>query len=338
MSLPKAVVEYQRAHANDNRTPAVVTTIAVCYSAAVVAVGLRLCSRRLIKAQLQGDDWLIGVGLALTTGYTVCTGLSPGYGVGKHYIFVPDPVAFAQNSLAAEILYVAAIMVIKISILLLYCRIFPDRRFHRWVYAMGAFVVAYSVAAFFAFLFQCVPLAAGWDLSVQGTCINIGMAFTVFGAINVITDAAILAMPLPQLWRLNTTTARKLQLVAVFLTGGLVTVISIVRVTYLEKVDMLDPTWTFVDPEIWTQAEVCSAVISACLPTLRPLFTTANHKLNQYGKGSTSRQQLTPPPSYRRILPDCSRVTLETPPQKRECVDPANIRVQTQIEMDVYES
>lgn len=112
-------------------------------------------------------------------------------------------------------------MVIKISILLLYCRIFPDRRFHRWVYAMGAFVVAYSIAAFFAFLFQCVPLAAGWDLSVQGTCINIGAAFTAFGAINVITDAAILAMPLPQLWRLNTTTARKVQLVAVFLTGGL---------------------------------------------------------------------------------------------------------------------
>lgn len=112
-------------------------------------------------------------------------------------------------------------MVIKTSILLLYRRIFPDRRFHLWVYAMGVFVVAYSVSAFFAFLFQCVPIAAGWDLNIKGRCINLSLAFTIVGAINVITDAVILAMPLPQLWRLNTTTARKAQLVGVFLTGGL---------------------------------------------------------------------------------------------------------------------
>lgn len=28
-----------------------------------------------------------------------------------------------------------------------------------------------------------------------------------------------------------------------------------------------------VDPRIWSIAELCTAVVSACLPTLRPLFT-----------------------------------------------------------------
>jgi uncharacterized membrane protein YhaH (DUF805 family) len=63
MSLPAEVVEYQIAHADDDRLPAVVVAIAVCYSAAVISVVLRLISRRLVKASLQGDDWLILVAL-----------------------------------------------------------------------------------------------------------------------------------------------------------------------------------------------------------------------------------------------------------------------------------
>ena len=36
-------------------------------------------------------------------------------------------------------------------------------------------------------------------------------------------------------------------------------------------------TWTLTDSLIWTIAEVCVAVVSACLPTLRPLFSVIEH-------------------------------------------------------------
>jgi len=58
----------------------------------------------------------------------------------------------------------------------------------------------------------------------------------------------------------------------IFLTGGLVTGFSVVRVIYLSKIDIEDGTWTEVPGFIWTVAEMCGAVISASLPTLRPLF------------------------------------------------------------------
>ena len=41
------------------------------------------------------------------------------------------------------------------------------------------------------------------------------------GSLNVITDAVILGLPLPLLWKLNTTKLQKLQLTGIFLTGGL---------------------------------------------------------------------------------------------------------------------
>jgi hypothetical protein len=163
---------------------------------------------------------------------------------------------------------------------------------------MGVFVVAYSVSAFFAFLFQCVPIAAGWDLNIKGRCINLSLAFTIVGAINVITDAVILAMPLPQLWRLNTTTARKAQLVGMFLTGGL-------WVTLLHE-----PLLLFLlhsrpaDPRQQTHTESRSSA-SFASPTSK-----RSASLTQPGPLSTQRSGLRPksaPRSSAPVYPPCVR-------------------------------
>ncbi|KAL8905143.1 MAG: hypothetical protein Q9207_002802 [Kuettlingeria erythrocarpa] len=52
-----------------------------------------------------------------------------------------------------------------------------------------------------------------------------------------------------------------------------VCVISIIRLVVLARLDHADLTWNYVNSAIWTAAEPCMGVVSACLPSLRPLVT-----------------------------------------------------------------
>ena len=49
-------------------------------------------------------------------------------------------------------------------------------------------------------------------------------------------------------------------------------VVSIVRVVYINDVSLADPAWDDVNAGMLSVIEACVGVVSACLPTLRPLF------------------------------------------------------------------
>lgn len=48
--------------------------------------------------------------------------------------------------------------------------------------------------------------------------------------------------------------------------------VSITRLIVLSNLREDDLTWNYVTPAIWTAAEASIGVVSACLPSLRPLF------------------------------------------------------------------
>jgi hypothetical protein len=124
-------------------------------------------------------------------------------------------------SLAAEIMYNAAIPFIKASILLLYHRIFPQQWMKRALILLGSFIVAYSVAQVFADIFQCTPVDSLWGASPKQHCIDYPLLIKVCGVINILTDVAILALPMPSLWKLNLSSSRKRLLMITFLIGGM---------------------------------------------------------------------------------------------------------------------
>ncbi|KAL8767385.1 MAG: hypothetical protein Q9209_006075 [Squamulea sp. 1 TL-2023] len=53
---------------------------------------------------------------------------------------------------------------------------------------------------------------------------------------------------------------------------SVVCAVSVVRLVLLAGVDESDITWNYVPAATWTAAEPSIAVVSACLPSLRPLF------------------------------------------------------------------
>ena len=61
-----ANVEYQLAHKNQTRVPALIASGAICLSAAYASVILRFTSRRLSRTAIKADDWAIVLGLVST--------------------------------------------------------------------------------------------------------------------------------------------------------------------------------------------------------------------------------------------------------------------------------
>ncbi|KAL8948387.1 MAG: hypothetical protein Q9222_005428 [Ikaeria aurantiellina] len=161
------------------------------------------------------------------------------------------------------------------------------------------FVVALTISCVFTSVFQCVPIHKFWETmagelapQLGGRCVNVRSYFVITGSINTFTDFALLAMPIPILWRLRTGKPQKLLLTGIFTVGLTVCAVSIVRLVVLANVDQSDITWNYVPAATWSAAEPSIAVVSACLPSLRPLFV-------RIVWGGTHRPKPPPLPSHR---------------------------------------
>lgn len=149
--------------------------------------------------------------------------LGVSFGMGKHSILLKKPVAFAQATLATETLYTPASTCIKFSVLLLYRRIFPNKKLKIVSWCITGFLITFALAQMLSVIIQCTPTAALWDpfSYPDAVCDNYVPALILFAAINAATDITILCLPLPILWHLHVRKTRKRQLIGIFLLGGL---------------------------------------------------------------------------------------------------------------------
>lgn len=132
--------------------------------------------------------------------------------------------------------YVGAIVALKISVLLLYHRIFPGKVIRNTLLGMAAFILSWGLVGFFTSLFNCYPISSSWDTTKPGHCIDYGLATLIFGILNIIIDIVMLAYPLPLVWRLNMTKRRKVYLSLAFISGGIACLVTVVRLPYVKNV------------------------------------------------------------------------------------------------------
>lgn len=207
-------------------------------------------------------------------------------------ILVTEPETLTVWLILGQIGFSLSILATKLSLLSLYHRLFPLPWMRRLLIFVALFVTGYTVANVFAEIFQCIPMRALWDSTVNGTCMNSSARDMSTTIINLTTDIVVLILPMRPVWSLQVSTSKKWQLSAMFSLGGLVCVISLVRVFYTMKFYSADPTWESVEGAELALLECCGGIIAACLPACRPLL-----RLN------TKRENLHPRwiPSLRRI-------------------------------------
>lgn len=121
-----------------------------------------------------------------------------------------------------EISYIPIIFITKLSILLLFLRVFvPGGRTRTYwiIQSVILFNFLFYLANLPVEIWPCVPRSKLWTPTEPGHCINNEEVFVAGGTINVISDFTILLLPIVEVWRLHMSTQRKIGVSAVFATG-----------------------------------------------------------------------------------------------------------------------
>ena len=120
-------------------------------------------------------------------------------------------------------MYKVVITLNKVSILCLYYRMFSIETWFRYTSYCGiAFIVTSGVAYIVATIFQCTPVSGFWDRSTKPLyCINCEIFWKSYALLNIITDFAILALPISQVVKLRLPRMEKLGLTFIFALGAL---------------------------------------------------------------------------------------------------------------------
>ncbi|KAF2794710.1 hypothetical protein K505DRAFT_360851 [Melanomma pulvis-pyrius CBS 109.77] len=216
---------------------------------------------------------------------------------------------------AQELIYVMSLPLPKLAILCLYYRLFTSKMSYYILYVTGLVIVATCLFGVLAGFFNCRPFDSFWELTVEAHCTMDRMvAFRYYSIPNMVTDVAIILIPVPALWRLKVGVLTKIGVALTFLTCTFGIVTSALRFVAFLDVNVFDDiTYLSVSTTRWTIIEPGVYLIAATMPTLRPLIRHLVKKIKDCSPTTRARAccfHQTVPTSYPH-----STSTLTEPPR-----------------------
>ncbi|KAK8019561.1 hypothetical protein PG990_004699 [Apiospora arundinis] len=281
---------------------------------------LRLAARATRKARLGLDDWIILAALIPAMVYLTTTFILSRNGLGKHLlvVIITDPGSLQTIQLwtfISEITYGATMTAVKLSILAMYDRLFPTKFMRRAVVSLAIVAMLWYLAVVLVVFFQCDPIPRSWGGTAEGHCIDHYSYYTGLAVPHIIIDIVILSLPIREVRRLHIVNWQKAAVCGMFLLGGFVTLVSIIRLKFVAEMVNTEPgsdTTMVVSTAIWSAVEVGVAIMCACLPTLQPLIRMASaYIVRKTQQSSSSRNSgaaaaAAAAAAYRRDFPPAS--------------------------------
>ncbi|KAF3024103.1 hypothetical protein G7054_g13495 [Neopestalotiopsis clavispora] len=240
------------------------------------------------------DDWAIVLSWVVLTAVTIGAELMVVFGLGLDMWTLDDLHINIVLILfyVAEFAYVIESTITKVSILLLYLRIFPDRQFRKHIYILMGVMALFCVAFVVTLLTYCVPFEytwARWDNEQTGTCINMNAQTYTCAALNIILDLVIFFIPIPQLMKLDLNMKKKAGIILTFLVGLFVTICSMIRLRALIGwTESTNSTMDFAKLAAWSLVELDVGVICACMPGMAGLFRRLKKRGTDYIRSRSS--------------------------------------------------
>ncbi|KAI5779910.1 hypothetical protein DFH27DRAFT_520180 [Peziza echinospora] len=270
----------------------------LCIGATVVIsiiVPLRLIVRAKLVKWIGWDDWMI----VLATVFAIA---SVHYGAGSHYPAIkPEdfPIGLKLN-LITQLLNLAAILFVKISICFFIARLAPKPIYRKICYGTAIFMTFYTIFCEFTIALQCIPMEKIWNrVSVQGTCMKIpmllGFSYT-YSAVNILTDFFLVFLPVPMIWNIQIAKRQKFALILILALGSFAAACSLVKLKYTVNYGKTgDFLWDSTQLTVWSVGEINVGIVCACMPALKPLvkrflektgFTTGSRGHKSSGSGA----------------------------------------------------
>ncbi|KAI1772028.1 hypothetical protein F4818DRAFT_427401 [Hypoxylon cercidicola] len=257
----------------------------ICLSVSIIAVALRFWCKVSLKARITSDDWwiLASCVIYVATDAVVLWGLFTG-GEGRQIDEIiselrnnptPQVVASVERFLLSlfigTVTSLGFLYAVKISICLLYRRIFSIPRYKTLSAVAIGISTAWFIAASVANICICIPVDIFWHRSKPGRCLNFNLFYLINGIFEVLIDSAILSIPIFAVSRTHMPRKARVIVSGIFLLGGFAIVTCILRLVYV-----YEPNAEFVsfsDSEFWTRIHIATAILCASLPVYKPIRT-----------------------------------------------------------------
>ncbi|KAL0636472.1 hypothetical protein Q9L58_004522 [Maublancomyces gigas] len=249
----------------------IVTVNTTMVSIAFLFVAMRIFTR--LKLTKMGvDDVLICFGWVFSFGVSLFIMLGTRYGAGRHsWDIPPEWPKLPKFGYIYVALYNPTLMMTKTSILTFYInKLGVKEGFRKICWVMMGYVICSSTAIFLTLIFQCKPLAGGWNRDLPGRkCISTTPLYYFSGANNLVTDVILLFLPMPIIWKLRLPLRQRLSLVVVFAMGAFIIRLHTVTIA----VTSTDLPWTGAVSSTWSAVELNVAIICACMPGFKQFLS-----------------------------------------------------------------
>ncbi|KAJ3542364.1 hypothetical protein NM208_g3259 [Fusarium decemcellulare] len=274
--------------------------LGIPWFAALVSLSLRICVRRMTNVSWWFDDYFSVAAFAFATGYS---GIMVEWTLHTYLgVYLPDDLPLDEREAILEqsrflsffnsLCYAASIACSKLAILCLYWRLFKTSHIRYPILFLIGVVGVWIILRTFMLTFRCLPVQSLWDYKIKNKVCHLDSEQFFLATITThfVLDIIILVLPLIEVFQLRMRSGQKIAVAALFLLGIIVCVASAfvlaILVTPSSHVDQ--PTYDYAMFCVWGSVEVNIAIVSACFPLLRPIFSYIFPKgvLSSYAKNS----------------------------------------------------
>ena len=143
------------------------------------------------------------------------------------YIILKQSLYYICTDVVSQLWYTVgnlqctSLFLTKISLLILFYRIFVTPTFRLAIRALEAIMVLWWIGTILADNLICIPVQHNWYPTIQAHCGNKQLLAIIPPIPWIVTDLVILLMPLPMVWNLNLPRLQRVGLACLFLLGGL---------------------------------------------------------------------------------------------------------------------
>ncbi|KAL6721081.1 hypothetical protein ACLMJK_000181 [Lecanora helva] len=180
--------------------------------------------------------------------------------------FMSDASEFLKLQYALTMLYWSTLWAVKACFLAFFHRLVKGLKYCRWAWWATVVITALSYA--------------GCVITYPVSCTSFVIVSLRYStAVDLITDAMIIALPLYLALRVQLPWTQKLALAAIFSLGVVIMLFAIIRIVVTNQHNSHPETsWL----NLWSQIEASVAVIISCLAPFKSLFTQRKLKSYEY--------------------------------------------------------
>ncbi|KAL4863941.1 hypothetical protein BDV12DRAFT_176867 [Aspergillus spectabilis] len=264
-----------------------VIAFTVTYFFATVFLGLRYFQAFKLIQKIEVDLVAVTVSYGVALVYFVTMVDLFGHGWGKHMwdVSLADLIELNKALLPNTLSYLICPTITKMAILsVLYC-INPSMIYRGAVIVVAVMIFAYTLTLCIITGGPCSPLKDGTIKCLERVALSQAI-------LNIVSDFAVLALPIPTIHKLHLPLRQKLTVGCLLALGSGVIICSIARLPYVVVLPTTaDTTYTQAVLGIWTIVEVNLGIICACAMRFKRLIATYLPKLSLFSSKSRSRNE-----------------------------------------------